>query len=56
MYCSKRGVVTRGIDNIKKTRGDSTTNISDLRMTAPVETPRQAAAKPPPPPMTIKMK
>jgi len=56
MYCSKRGTVTRGIDNIKKTRGDNTTNISDLRMTAPVETPRQAAAKPPPPPLTIKMK
>ena len=56
MYCSKRGIVTRGIDNIKKSRGDSTTNISDLRMTAPTETPRQAAAKPPPAPLTLKIK
>ena len=32
MYCSKRGVITRGVDNIKKARGDATTNISDLRM------------------------
>ncbi|HXJ58862.1 MAG TPA: PilT/PilU family type 4a pilus ATPase [Verrucomicrobiae bacterium] len=56
MYCSKRGIVTRGIDNIKKTRGDSTSNISDLRMTAPTEIPRGGAKPPPPPPLTLKMK
>jgi twitching motility protein PilT len=32
LYCTKRGPVTRGIDNIKKARGESTTDISSLRM------------------------
>jgi twitching motility protein PilT len=32
MYSSKRGVVTRGIDNYKKTRGENTSNLPDLRM------------------------
>jgi len=32
LYCSKRGPVTRGIDNVKKSRGESTTNIASLRM------------------------
>jgi len=32
LYCTKRGPVTRGIDNIKKTRGESTTTMSSLRM------------------------
>jgi twitching motility protein PilT len=32
LFASKRGHVTRGIDTIKKARGDSTTPISDLRM------------------------
>src|SRR5207302_4760677 len=34
LYCSKRGPVTRGIDLIKKTRGESTTSINSLRMKA----------------------
>src|SRR3974390_2609551 len=34
LYCTKRGPVTRGIDNIKKTRGESTTTMSSLRMKA----------------------
>jgi twitching motility protein PilT len=55
MYCSKRGVITRGIDNIKKARGDVTTNISDLRMTPAAEINR--GAKPvPPSPLSLKMK
>src|SRR5436190_3568725 len=33
LFSSKRGHVTRGIDLIKKTRGETTSNISDLRMT-----------------------
>jgi len=33
LYCTKRGVVTRGIDNLKKSRGESTTSIASLRMT-----------------------
>jgi twitching motility protein PilT len=32
LYCTKRGPVTRGIDNIKKSRGETTTDISALRM------------------------
>jgi twitching motility protein PilT len=32
LYCTKRGPVTRGIDNIKKKRGEVTTNIADLKM------------------------
>jgi twitching motility protein PilT len=40
LYCTKRGPVTRGIDNIKKSRGESTTDISSLRMKE-----KEAAAK-----------
>ncbi|MDA1273805.1 MAG: PilT/PilU family type 4a pilus ATPase [Verrucomicrobia bacterium] len=32
LYCSKRGPVTRGIDNIKKKRGESTTTLTQLQM------------------------
>src|SRR5215475_8261897 len=32
LYCTKRGPVTRGIDNLKKTRGESTSKMSSLRM------------------------
>jgi twitching motility protein PilT len=34
LFCSKRGVVTRGIDNIKKGRGENTTDVGSLRMKA----------------------
>jgi len=33
LYSSKRGTVSRGIDNIKKTRGEDTSDIVELRMT-----------------------
>jgi twitching motility protein PilT len=42
LYCTKRGPVTRGVDNIKKGRGESTTDISSLRMK---EKEKQAADK-----------
>src|SRR6516162_951790 len=32
LYCTKRGPVMRGIDNIKKSRGESTHNMNSLRM------------------------
>ncbi len=32
LYCTKKGPVTRGIDNIKKTRGEHTSNIMSLNM------------------------
>jgi twitching motility protein PilT len=34
LYCSKKGPVTRGVDNIKKARGESTSDITSLRMRA----------------------
>jgi hypothetical protein len=42
--------MTRGIDNIKKGRGEATTNISDLRMIPAREN------KGPTPPVTLKLK
>jgi twitching motility protein PilT len=53
LYCTKRGPVTRGIDNIKKGRGESTTNISSLRMKAGQRVDKTSA---PPIPMTLKLK
>jgi twitching motility protein PilT len=53
LYCSKRGPVTRGIDLLKKTRGESTTNMSSLRMKAGRE---NGNGKPPPPLPALKLK
>jgi twitching motility protein PilT len=36
LYCSKRGPVTRAIDNLKKSRGETTSQLNGLRMKAPV--------------------
>lgn len=52
LYSSKRGHVTRGIDLIKKTRGETTSNISDLHM-SPVPTTEK---KPPAVPFMLKLK
>src|SRR5208283_4937157 len=35
LYCSKRSVISRGIDNLKKSRGEMTTTMSSLRMKTP---------------------
>src|SRR5882762_5937014 len=51
LYCTKRGPVTRGIDNLKKTRGESTTTMSSLRMKIGKD---GAKAGPPPLPATLK--
>jgi twitching motility protein PilT len=32
LYCTKRSVISRAIDNIKKARGEMTTNMGSLRM------------------------
>jgi twitching motility protein PilT len=32
LYCTKRSVVSRGIDNLKKARGEMTTTAGSLRM------------------------
>jgi twitching motility protein PilT len=53
LFSSKRGVVTRGIDMIRKTRGEQTSNINDLRMTPAAE---KAMKGPPAIPMTLKLK
>lgn len=53
LYCTKRGPVTRGIDNIKKGRGESTTSISSLKMKASQDGKKAGA---PPIPATLKLK
>jgi twitching motility protein PilT len=53
LYCTKRGPVMRGIDNLKKSRGQSTTTMNSLRMKAGQEA-RQTGA--PPVPATLKLK
>lgn len=54
LYCSKRGPVTRKIDNIKKARGELTTDVGDLRMKPGAEGGSKTAA--PPVPVTLKLK
>lgn len=55
LYCSKRGVVTRGIDNMKKSRGEVTSTVGALRMKGIVEKlPNASGANPPP--ITLKIK
>src|SRR6266568_919671 len=53
LYCTKRGPVTRGIDNLKKARGESTTTMSSLRMRAGADAGKSGA---PPVPSTLKLK
>ena len=54
LYCSKRGPVSRGIDNIKKKRGEATTNLPNLQMKKDTEHSKkpEAAASP----TTLKLK
>jgi twitching motility protein PilT len=54
LYCTKRGPVSRGIDNLKKQRGESTTNIFNLRMKKAEEAAKQSDT--PPLPATLKLK
>jgi twitching motility protein PilT len=55
LYCSKRGVVTRGIDNMKKARGEATTTVGALRMKGIVDKlPNSSESTPPP--VTLKIK
>lgn len=43
LYCTKKGPVTRGIDNIKKRRGEITSTMSNLQMRKDGETKKEAA-------------
>ncbi len=52
LYCTKRGPVTRGIDNLKKARGEMTHSASSLRMRAA----QDAKSSAPPLPVTLKLK
>ncbi len=52
LYCTKRGPVSRGIDNLKKQRGETTTNIGSLRMKKTDETAKGSA--PPSPALKLK--
>jgi len=52
LYCTKRGPVTRGIDNLKKGRGEDTSSVSGLRM----RTASESKADAPPKPSTLKLK
>ena len=54
LYCTKRGLVSRGIDNLKKKRGESTTNIMNLRMRKLEEDAKKAAG--PAAPTVLKLK
>lgn len=53
LYCTRRGQVTRGIDNMKKARGENTSDIGSLRMKAGVE-PKSTTM--PSIPVTLKLK
>ena len=52
LYCSKKGPVGRGIDNIKKKRGEITTSMTNLSMKAEEKKPSSAPAIP----LTLKLK
>jgi twitching motility protein PilT len=61
LFSSKRGPVSRGIDNIKKRRGEMTSNVTGLRMAAlPVAAPPPLPGKGLPSPrkgsLTVKLK
>ncbi len=55
LYCSKRGPVQRGIDNIKKNRGENTTEFTLKMAEKMVTRTKSSTAVPPPPLQTIKM-
>ncbi len=50
IYCSKRSIVSRGIDNIKKSRGELNNTAGSLRMKAP----SSSSGSTPPPLLKIK--
>jgi twitching motility protein PilT len=53
LYCSKKGVVTRRVDNIKKIRGEQTSSVSNLGMKKEEHTHKPG---PPPIPTVLKLK
>src|SRR5215467_8202016 len=55
LYCTKRGPVMRGIDNIRKSRGEATHDLSSLRMKSGQES-KLGAPPPPTIPSPLKLK
>src|SRR6516164_9619480 len=55
LYCTKRGPVMRGIDNIRKSRGESTHDMSSLRMKSGQDS-KLGAPPPPTIPSPLKLK
>ncbi len=53
LYCTKRGPVMRGIDNLRKARGESTHDMNSLRMKSGQES---KVGAPPPIPTSLKLK
>ncbi len=53
LHCTKRGTVSRGIDNVKKRRGEAITDVNNLRMRLTEEAAKAAA---PSLPITLKLK
>src|SRR5580704_6157080 len=53
LYCSKRGPTLRAIDNLKKSRGENTSELNGLRMKPTIAVGKAAA---PPIPSTLKLK
>jgi twitching motility protein PilT len=56
LYCTKRGVISRALDNVKKLRGEAMSEYSDLRMRKGLDTPVTGPVAPPPVPMSLKLK
>jgi twitching motility protein PilT len=52
-YCTRRSIVSRGIDNVKKRRGEATSEMANLRMKISEDARR---SNPPPVPVTLKLK
>jgi twitching motility protein PilT len=53
LYCTKRGPVMRGIDNLRKSRGEATHDMNSLRMKSGQES---KIGAPPPIPTALKLK
>jgi twitching motility protein PilT len=56
LYCSKRGPVSRAIDNLKKSRGENTTQMNGLRMKQMAPPPRTGKNGEAALPATLKLK
>ncbi|HEY4416175.1 MAG TPA: PilT/PilU family type 4a pilus ATPase [Verrucomicrobiae bacterium] len=54
LYCTKRSVVSRGVDNVKKTRGEIDSNVGSLRMKLAPTAAGKASDGATPPPLKIK--